>query len=73
MNVIAKGRSSSACLRVQVLPTQWAASTYRHDDDLIFGHPQKGSPLDPSKLSRDYMRPALKRAKITKPFRVRHD
>ena len=58
---------------LQVLHTQWAASVYRHDDDLIFGHPQKGSPFDPSKLSRHYMRRALKRAKIAKPFRVWHD
>ena len=28
---------------------------------------------NPSKLGRDYMRPALKRAKIVKPFRVWHD
>jgi integrase len=35
--------------------------------------PALGSPLDPTKLTRDYMRPALRRAKIEKPFRPWHD
>jgi integrase len=55
------------------LNEQWQASRYRADSDLVFGHPALGSPLDPSKLSRDYLRPALKRAQITKPFRPWHD
>jgi integrase len=55
------------------LNEQWQASRYRTDADLVFGHPALGSPLDPSKLSRDYLRPALKRARIEKPFRVWHD
>ena len=50
-----------------------AASRYQGEDELVFGHPQLGTPLDPSKLSRDYLRPALERAKIVKPFRVWHD
>ena len=56
-----------------VLQEQWQASRYRSDDSLVFCHPSLGSPLDPSKLSRDYMRPALRRAAITKPFRPWHD
>ena len=32
-----------------------------------------GTPLDASKLSRCYLRPALKRAGIEKPFRPWHD
>jgi integrase len=56
-----------------VLQEHWQASHYRGDEDLIFGHPALGTPLDPSKLSRDYMRPALKRAAIVKPFRPWHD
>jgi hypothetical protein len=28
--------------------------------DLVFGHPALGTPIDPTKLSRDYMKPALK-------------
>jgi integrase len=56
-----------------VLHEQWAESLYRADDCLVFGHPQLGTPCDPSKLSRAYMRPALKRAAIDKPFRPWHD
>ena len=55
------------------LQEQWQESRYRADTSLVFCHPALGSPLDPSKLSRAYMRPALKRAAITKPFRPRHD
>ncbi len=55
------------------LHEQWAASQYRSDDSIIFGHPQLGTPLDPSKLFRSYLRPALKHAGIVKPFRVWHD
>lgn len=55
------------------LQEQWQASPYRSDDDLVFGHPQIGSALDPSKLSRGYMRPALRHAGIVKPFRPWHD
>ena len=36
-------------------------------------HTALGTPVDPTKLSRDYMRPALKAAGITKPFRPWHD
>jgi integrase len=52
---------------------QWRESRYRSDDSLVFCHPTLGSPLDPSRLSRSYMRPALAKANITKPFRVWHD
>jgi integrase len=51
----------------------WKASRYRSDDSLVFGHPTLGTPVDPTKLSRDYMRPALNAAGITKPFRAFHD
>ena len=56
-----------------VLQEQWQASRYRSDDSLVFCHPALGSPLDPSRLSRGYMLPALKRAGIVKPFRPWHD
>jgi len=36
----------------------------------VFCHRQLGPPLDPSKLSREYLRPPLKKAGIVKPFRV---
>ena len=39
----------------------------------MFCHPDKGTPLDASKLARVYLRPALKHAGITKPFRPFHD
>jgi integrase len=58
---------------VAVLGEQYAEAIYRSDADLVFCHPHLGTPLDASKLSRDYMRPALKRAKIVKPFRTWHD
>lgn len=57
----------------KTLEEQWEASRYHGDDDVVFGHPLIGTPLDPSKLSRDYLRPALKAAGITKPFRPWHD
>lgn len=56
-----------------VLEEQFAVSRYRSDESLVFCHPALGSPLDPSALSRRYLRPALKRAAITKPFRPWHD
>jgi len=56
-----------------VLQEQWQASRFRADEELVFGHPALGSPLDPSKLTRCYLRPALKRSAITKPFRAWHD
>ncbi len=56
-----------------VLQETWADSHYRADDSLIFCHPALGTPLDPSKLSREYLKPALNRARITKPFRPWHD
>jgi integrase len=51
---------------------QLQVSHYRSGDSLVFGHPTLGTPLDPSKLSRTYMRPALVAAGITKQFRVWH-
>jgi hypothetical protein len=41
-----------------VLDEAWRASRYRGGDDLVFSHPMLGTPLDPSKISREYMRPA---------------
>ena len=37
---------------LEVLQEQWLASSYRGDEQLVFGHPALGTPLDPSKLSR---------------------
>jgi integrase len=58
---------------VAVLKEQYEETHYRADDALVFCHRELGSPLDPSKLSRVFLRPALEKAAITKPFRVWHD
>jgi integrase len=56
-----------------VLEEQWQRTSYRSDDDLVFGHPTKGTPLETGKLAKRYLRPALARAGIEKPFRPFHD
>ena len=56
-----------------VLEDQWRRTAYRGDDDLVFGHPTKGTPVDTSKLAKHYLQPALARAGIKKPFRPFHD
>jgi integrase len=56
-----------------VLEQQWRTSAYNTDDDLVFCHPLLGTPLDASKLSRCYLKPALLRAGITKRLRPFHD
>jgi integrase len=60
------------CTRT-ALEGQWQRATFRDDNDLVFCHPQLGKPLDPSRLARSYLKPALKKAAITKPFRPFHD
>ncbi|MGH3046830.1 MAG: tyrosine-type recombinase/integrase, partial [Gaiellaceae bacterium] len=55
------------------LGEQWETTHYRTEEDLVFGHPDLGTPLDPNRLSRGYMRPALRRAAIEKPLRPWHD
>jgi len=56
-----------------VLEEQWQRTSYRGDDDLVFGHPTKGTPLETGKLAKRYLRHALARAGIEKPFRPFHD
>jgi integrase len=56
-----------------LLAEHWKETTFQGEDDLVFCHPELGTPLDPSKLARHYLRPALLRAGITKPFRPFHD
>jgi integrase len=56
-----------------VLEEQWQRTSYRADDDLVFGHPTKGTPLETGKLAQRYLKPALARAGIDKPFRPFHD
>jgi integrase len=60
--------------RTQKLLTEhWQTSAHTGDDDLVFCHPETGGPLDPSRLSRRYLRPALGRAGIDRPVRPFHD
>jgi len=58
---------------LDALNEQWKDTAYRANDDLVFCHREKGTPLGPSRLSRVYLRPALTKASIDKPFRVFHD
>jgi integrase len=57
----------------KLLAQHWQHSPYNTDDDYVFAHPQKGTPLDPSRLAREHLKPALHKAGITKPFRPYHD
>ena len=56
-----------------VLEEHWRGTAYRADDDLVFGHPTKGTPIETSSLAKRYLKPALARAGIEKPFRPFHD
>jgi integrase len=56
-----------------LLAEHWQRTTFQGDDELVFAHPQKGTPLDPSKLARVYIRPALTRADAPEGFRAFHD
>ncbi len=57
----------------QILAVHFAATAFSAEDEYVFCHPELGSALDPSKLTRAYLKPALIRAGITKPFRAFHD
>jgi len=56
-----------------LLAEHYGRTAFAGEDERVFCHPELGSPLDPSKLVRAYLRPALLRAGITKPFRAFHD
>jgi integrase len=73
-----KSRSSRRLLELgprtrERLAEHWQQTSFHGEEELVFCHPLKGTPLDPSKLARSYLRPALKRAGIEKPFRPFHD
>jgi hypothetical protein len=60
-----KSRSSRRLIELEprtqsLLSERWQETAFCADEDLVFCHPQKGTPLDPSKLARVYLRPALK-------------
>jgi integrase len=54
------------------LEEQFKMTTYKSDGDLVFGHPELGTPLDPSELTRSYLKPALLTAGIEKPLQPWH-
>jgi integrase len=58
---------------MQTIADQWQETLFRADDHPVFCHPALGSPLDGTKLSRNYVKPALARADITKRFRPFQD
>jgi len=73
-----KSRSSRRTIEVgprtlALLESHWRTSAFQGDDELVFCHPERGTPVDPSKLARAYLRPALERAGVDKPFRPFHD
>jgi len=57
----------------QLLANHYQASRYQADTDYVFHHPLKGTALDPARLSRHYLHPALQAAGITKHIRPFHD
>jgi integrase len=73
-----KSRSSRRLIELgprtkELLVDHWANTSFQGEDELVFCHPHKGTPLDPSKLARVYLKVALRRAGIAKPFRPFHD
>jgi integrase len=65
--------SSSARTRSPSSRSSGRARHYRGDDDFVFGHPTKGTPLETGKLAKRYLKPALARPGIEKPFRPFRD
>jgi integrase len=57
----------------RLLAQHWQATAYNSDDDLVFAHPSKCTPLDPARLAREHLKPALAKAGIVKPFRPFYD
>lgn len=57
----------------EALASLWQVTNFRGDEDLVFCHPFARNPLDPGVIAKRYLKPALARAGITKPFRPFHD
>jgi integrase len=73
-----KSRSSRRLIELgprtrDLLAEYWRQTSFQAEDELVFCHPHKGTPLDPARLAREHLRPSLRRAAITKPFRPFHD
>jgi integrase len=56
-----------------LLGEHYERSRYRGETNPVFCHPQLGSIIDPSAMARRHLKPALRAAGITKPFRAFHD
>jgi integrase len=54
------------------LEEQFQATAYKADESLVFSHPELGTPIDPSELTRSYLKPAVKTAGIEKPLQPWH-
>ncbi len=73
-------KSKASCRRIElgprtrtVLEQHRKRTRFRRPDDLVFCHPERGTPLDPSAFARDYLKPALAKAGIDSGFRPFHD
>lgn len=69
-----KSRTSRRTIEVgpqtlALLQAHWQASPYRGDDELVFGHPEKGTPLAPRSSRATTTAPPSSCAGITKLFR----
>src|SRR5918912_1113229 len=51
------------------LEQRWQQTAFRGDDEFVFCHPSRGTPLEANSFARRYLHRALKQAGITKPFR----
>jgi integrase len=58
---------------IELLAEHFARTAFAGECERVFCHPELGTPLDPSQLTRAYLQPAVKRAGITRPFRAFHD
>lgn len=56
----------------ELLWEQRRQTSFDGDNDLVFPHPQKGTPLDPARYA-ETLRSALKKAGIEQPLRPFHD
>ncbi len=73
-----KSRSSRRLIELgprtgELLGKHWRQSAFQAEEDLVFCHPHKGTPLDPGRLARVYLKRALEQAGIEGRFRPFHD
>ena len=73
-----KSRASRRILEIgertlDLFREHWRESAFQGEDELVFCHRETGRPLDPSRLARFYLRPALQKVGIPESFRPLHD